>query len=150
MNPPPSDRDAELSQEAAIAALVARDPRYPSQAYEVVLAALAQAQHEAASGAGRSPRRPASHIGGADLLEALRRLALAEYGPLAYRVLTTWGLRRTQDVGAVVFALIDAGLLSATAEDTPADFADGYDFVTAFVEPFAETGDMPADLPPLA
>jgi len=149
VNPPLSASAADASMAAALAALAERDPRYRRQAYEVVLAALAQAQHEAVDAASRSRRPAASHVGGEAILEALRRLALAEYGPLAYRVLTTWGLRRTEDVGAVVFALIEAGLLSATAEDSPADFADGYDFVTAFVEPFAESGDMPAGLPPL-
>ena len=51
---------------------------------------------------------------------------------LARAVLATWGIRSTDDFGRIVFAMIDAGLLQKQPDDTIADFADVFDFRTAF------------------
>jgi uncharacterized repeat protein (TIGR04138 family) len=139
--------DQEADTEAGIEELVRKDPRHPRAAYHFVLAGLARAQQIRSAEVGSEDGR--QHIRGPELLEALRDQALDEFGPLAYRVLSDWNVRRTEDFGRLVFNLIDAGLLSATAEDSPVDFADGYEFTSAFVDPFAETGEMPTDLPPI-
>lgn len=139
--------DQEADTEAGIQELLRRDPRQPRAAYLFVLAGLARAQQMRSAEVGAVGER--QHVRGPELLEALRDLALDEFGPLAYRVLCAWNLQRTEDFGRLVFSLIDVGLLSGTPEDSLADFADGYDFSSAFVDPFAETGEMPTDLPPI-
>ena len=136
----------DAKTEAKLARLLKQNSRYPREAYLFLFAGLVRAQQnrtEKPSGAG------ADHVRGPELCEALRELALDEFGPLALRVLREWNILRTDDFGRIVFNLIEAGLLSSTAEDSLVDFADGYEFTTAFVEPFAETGDLPTDLPPL-
>jgi uncharacterized repeat protein (TIGR04138 family) len=51
-------------------------------------------------------------------------------------VLREWGLRHTEDFGAIVFNLIKAGRLQKSEDDSPSDFADGFDFYEAFEKPF--------------
>lgn len=138
--------DPDANTEARLTELLQKDTTYPREAYLFLLAGLDRAQQMSVPEGAETTRR---HVRGPDLLEALRDLALDEFGPLACRVLASWGIRRTEDFGRLVFSLVGAGLLSATPEDSPADFADGYDFATAFVEPFSEGGEPPADLPPV-
>ncbi len=127
-------------------AVLARDPRYPRDAYVFLLAGLERARQQRE---GEDPSRRRRHLRAGELLEALRDLALDEFGPLAYRVLSAWGIRRTEDFGRLVYNLVDVGLVSVSPDDSPADFCDGFDFATAFREPFERTGDMPTDLPPV-
>ncbi len=121
-----------------------RDSRFHPRAYEFVAAGVTHASRRIRE---RENRR--RHISGPELLEGLRDLALSRFGPLALEVLAEWGVKRTEDFGSIVFNLVEEGLLGASDEDSPADFANGYDFREAFVAPFEETGDFPDDLPPL-
>ncbi len=120
--------DPELT--AKIEALARADRRYRADAYFFLIRALAFASRELA-------RRPESdHVDGKALLEGFRRLALREFGPLTLQVLEDWGLHRTEDIGNLVFALAEQGVLGVESDDRRADFADGYDFRRAFCEPF--------------
>ncbi|TMQ60369.1 MAG: hypothetical protein E6K76_01670 [Candidatus Eisenbacteria bacterium] len=76
------------------------------------------------------------HVSGEELLEGIRRLALTRFGPLAKTVFEQWGIIRTEDFGAIVFQLVDEGLLGKTEQDKLSDFARGYDFNEAFVRNF--------------
>ena len=59
---------------------------------------------------------------------------------MARTVLKTWGINRCEDVGEMVFHLIEVGAFGKTEEDTRDDFANGYDFDDAFHKPFLPTG----------
>lgn len=72
------------------------------------------------------------HISGQQLCLGLRDLAISKYGLLAPSVLDHWNIRRTIDFGRIVFAMIDAGLMTKTANDTLEDFRGVYDFAEAF------------------
>ena len=106
-----------------------REPRYPRQAIEFVSAALHRA-HEASGREG--------HVTGRELLEAFRRLAIEEFGPLARTVLAEWNVHGTEDVGRIVFLCVDAGQMGKTDDDTPDDFAQVYDFADAFPQALGE------------
>jgi len=85
----------------------------------------------------KKPRRGVGrHMSGAELLEGIRQYALQEFGPMARTVFRTWGVTRTEDFGEIVFNLVKAGKLGKTETDKRDDFAGGYDFVEAFVNPF--------------
>ena len=73
------------------------------------------------------------HVTGRELLESARILALEEFGPTAKLVLNGWGIERTEDLGHIVFLMVDRGLLSKTEEDSIDAFRDGFDFETEFV-----------------
>ncbi|MHC4613675.1 MAG: Minf_1886 family protein [Planctomycetota bacterium] len=62
----------------------------------------------------------------------LRELAIEKYGLLAPVVLEHWRVRRTFDFGRIVFAMIDAGLMTKTHRDSLEDFQAVYDFEEAF------------------
>jgi uncharacterized repeat protein (TIGR04138 family) len=72
------------------------------------------------------------HVSGQELCMGIRDLAIDRFGDLARTVLDVWNIRRTNDFGNIVFALVDAGLLRKTDEDAIEDFADVFDFDEAF------------------
>ena len=113
--------------------LLKEDPRFAADAYAFVQEALAYTVKML-----DGERARVRNISGPELLEGVRKYALEEYGPLAKTVLNTWGLPRCEDIGAVVFHLVDKGVLRKTDEDSPNDFANGYDFDTAFLKPFQQ------------
>jgi uncharacterized repeat protein (TIGR04138 family) len=76
------------------------------------------------------------HVNGAELLDGIRDLALARFGPMAKTVFQQWGIERTEDFGEIVFQLVEQGLLGKTENDQRSDFARGYDFDEAFVRDF--------------
>lgn len=114
----------------------ARDSRYDVDAYLFLRDALdftIAAQPRASAGRPR-------HVRGPELLGGFRDLALREFGPLAHTVLEIWGISRCEDVGEMVFNLIDVGAFGKTEEDTRDDFANGFDFEDAFRKPFLPVG----------
>lgn len=142
--------------------LLTRDRRYTLDAYLFVLEALAFAQESLGYGVeppenelesvpeqkapgGRKTRarsrrdasRAERHVSGQQLCEAARRYGLQQYGYLAPTVLAAWGLRRTADIGEIVFNMIDIGQMRKTRHDKREDFHDVYDFREAFARDLA-------------
>ena len=56
---------------------------------------------------------------------------------MARTVFRQWGIRRTDDLGEIVFNLIEASLLSKTDADDRADFHDVFDLDQALTDGFA-------------
>jgi len=109
--------------EDLIEQLAATHDRFPPQAYAFVLASLEHCQ----------VRRPVrGHIAGGELAWACRDFALERFGLTARTVLSHWGVSRTQDFGAMVYHLIDVGLLVSQPDDRIEDFDDVFDFTEAF------------------
>jgi uncharacterized repeat protein (TIGR04138 family) len=100
-----------------------RNPRYHGKAYLFLLSSL----HHVIERLDR-PR----HISGRELAEGARSLALDRFGPLARTVLEHWGIHSTDDLGEIVFALVEAGILVAEDHDRPEDFRDLFAFEEAF------------------
>lgn len=111
--------------------ILARDPRYTAEAYSFVRAGLDFTVRKL-----KKPR----HVSGVELLEGMREFALDEFGPMTKTLLAGWGLTSTEDIGEVVFNMVEYGLLGKTEEDRRADFAGGYDFDQAFRKPFLPSG----------
>jgi uncharacterized repeat protein (TIGR04138 family) len=72
------------------------------------------------------------HVTGQQLCLGLRDFAIRRYGMMAPAVLRAWNLRSTDDFGRIVFAMIEHGLMSKTADDSLEDFRSVYDFDEAF------------------
>jgi len=100
-----------------------RNPRFHGKAYLFLLSAL-----NSVLGRLDEPR----HISGAELALGVRDLALEEYGPMARVVLGHGGIHSTDDLGDIVFALVECGLLVKREEDRREDFQDLYDFEEVF------------------
>ncbi|MFH1208907.1 MAG: Minf_1886 family protein [Candidatus Omnitrophota bacterium] len=106
-----------------IEAILEKDSSYKFEAYTFVLAAL----HDTVSGL-KKPR----HITGKELALGIRQYALDQFGPMVKTVLHHWGICTTLDFGKIVYALIDAQLLSRQPEDKLEDFDKVYEFEEAF------------------
>lgn len=100
-----------------------REQRFHEHAFLFVLAALEHFQ------SNLTERR---HVDGRELANAVRDLALDRFGVMSRLVLEHWGVRSTQDLGDIVFALVDAGLLMSQPGDSREDFVGVYDFDEAF------------------
>ncbi len=105
--------------------ILKKDARFDPRAYDFVLQVISEAS-ESAKG----------HVTGAELLDWFRDLALDAYGPLAYTVLTDWGVHTCEDVGDIVFSLYDSKRIAKTDSDSPADFIGGFDFREEFLGPY--------------
>mgnify|MGYP005838060863 CR=1 FL=1 len=99
--------------------LCRHDRRYAYEAYEFVCAAVSFTQQKLER--HRDPSRE-RHISGKELLEGVVALAVEQFGLLASLVLRRWGIQSTDDVGRIVYQLIDLGILSRSERDRPEDF----------------------------
>jgi uncharacterized repeat protein (TIGR04138 family) len=119
-----------------LAGVLARDPRYPIQAYAFVFEALEHAKslkRPLARARSRSRSNAQSrHVSGRDLCASVRLLSLSHYGLMVMTVLSLWGIRSTSDIGEIVFNLIASGDLEKTPSDLRSDFDSVFDFETAF------------------
>lgn len=107
----------------ALGQLQRRNPRYAIEAYLFVLGGL----HRRLEALER-PR----HITGAELAGSVRELAIARFGLLSRVVLEHWGIHSTEDIGDIVFLLVDHGILTKQESDRREDFADLFSFEEAF------------------
>jgi uncharacterized repeat protein (TIGR04138 family) len=117
-------------QEKSVQQVIEDVGLYPPEAYAFIQQGLSftvQKMH----GKLKDPKA-SHHVTGQDLCEGLRDLALAQWGRLARTVLRRWNITSTLDFGRMVFALVDAGLMQKTEEDSVDDFRNVYDFRTAF------------------
>jgi uncharacterized repeat protein (TIGR04138 family) len=137
--------------------LLTRDSRYSLEAYLFVLEALSFAQESLGMGqepaleelepmrsaeaepaarprqrAGKRRRQKERHVSGQQLCEAARLYGLQQYGYLAPKVLSTWGIRATADFGEIVFNMIEIGQMRKTRADKREDFHEVYEFGEAF------------------
>ncbi len=76
------------------------------------------------------------HVTGQQLCWALRDEALGRWGLMARSVLARWNITRTEDIGAIIFALVDNGWLQKQPTDLLDDFNGVFDFDEAFEQAY--------------
>ncbi len=96
---------------------------YGVEAFQFVLGALEYTQK-------MFPVR--RHVTGRELLDGILAYGKEEFGPMALTVFAHWGIHNTEDFGRIVFAMVQAGVLSKTDQDSLADFKDVYDLKKVF------------------
>ena len=82
-----------------------------------------------------APEDESRPVNGQQLCFGLRDYGIERYGLLARDVLGRWGIRQTEDFGKIIFAMVEAGLMRKTEDDTLEDFQGVYDFDDAFDVP---------------
>ena len=111
---------------------VVKTTRYPLEAFLFVQRGLdftVRRKH----GEAQPDAEPTSrHVTGQDLCHGLRDYAIRQYGLLARDVLRHWQVNHCNDFGRIVFALVDAGIMHKTDDDSLDDFQNVYDFAEAF------------------
>jgi len=118
---------AKPTPEEMLEKILERDRRYAREAYAFV--------HEALQFTVQRIGRK-GHVTGRELCEGLCDFALAQFGRLARTVLDHWGVRRSEDVGEIVFNMVEVGLLKKREEDTRDDFAGAVNFAEALDRAF--------------
>lgn len=83
------------------------------------------------------------HITALELLRGLCGRAKQRFGMLAFLILERWGIRESRDVGAIVFQLVDAGVLSRRDSDSVEDFNDTIDLRRELEESYFEENPGP-------
>ena len=120
--------------ENVIEQISARDVRYSPQAYYFVLEALDFInEHFEEEGFGALD----THVSVMELLTGVRHYALDQFGPLSRVVLEDSGLYSTEDIGEVVFNMVDADLLNKQDDDDRRAFEGGFDFREVFEESYS-------------
>ena len=120
---------------ATVDAIVASDARFERDAYLFVRDALEYTTKRLQK---QQPHKLPTecHVSGAQLLDGLRQYALEQYGPMVVTVLDHWRVRSCEDIGHIVFNLIEAREFGKADGDSIEDFRGGYSFQDAFVKPY--------------
>jgi uncharacterized repeat protein (TIGR04138 family) len=108
----------------SFADIVGKDSRYDAHAYALLMDCV------------HFLSRQARHMSSEDVMEEFRERALDQYGPMAYTVLTQWGLSATEDIGEMMFNLVESNRISKDDDDRQEDFCGGYDFREVFLGPY--------------
>lgn len=106
--------------------------KYPLEAFLFVQRGLDFTVRRIHGDPAGEAEQSARHVTGQALCQGLRDFAVKQYGQLAKSVLTHWNIKDCGDFGHIVFALVDAGLMHKTEEDSIEDFVGVYDFDEAF------------------
>ncbi|HPD29908.1 MAG TPA: hypothetical protein PLL20_07940 [Phycisphaerae bacterium] len=87
------------------------------------------------------PEKMNRHVTGQQLCWAVRDVALSRYGLMARSVLAKWNIRRTEDIGAIIFALVENDWLKKLPSDKIEDFQDVYSFDEVFEPDYRSGGE---------
>ena len=80
------------------------------------------------------------HVTGSELAWACRDFAQQQFGLLAPVVLGHWGINRTEDLGRIVYTLVEVGLLVTQPGDSESDFEGVYQFARVFGDSYEWQG----------
>jgi len=102
-----------------------KDRRYPAEAYQFLCDALEHTQELFDKQPEEYDDPDADyHVNGEELCRGVCALAVREFGQMAFTVFRLWNISTTDDIGQVVFNLIEIGQLAQSEKDDISDFHD--------------------------
>ena len=119
--------------EKTIEEVIAEDGRYCLEAVQFVREGLSYAVEIYHPQKQSNVRK---HVGGAQLCEGMRLLALKRWGFLAFSVLASWNIHATRDFGEIVFLLVNSGWMQKEHDDELVDFDNVFDFAESLKKQF--------------
>ncbi|MEM9161011.1 MAG: Minf_1886 family protein [Verrucomicrobiota bacterium] len=129
-------KEPEPNFNEVVELIVKEDDRYTKGGYSFLRKALDFTIDKERKRQGKVVTRKQRHVTGQELLVGIKEYALDQYGPMAYTLLTSWGVLRCEDIGEMVFNLIEYGIFSKNDDDSREDFSSIFTFEEAFVKPF--------------
>ncbi len=131
--------------EQSVVSILKRDKRFDPHAYFFLKDALDFTLKRIAE----SNNGQARHVTGPELLEGFRDYALEQFGPMASTLMSEWSVRKCQDVGDMVFHLIEEQVFGKQETDKKEDFSEVFDFEASLVAPFLPKSKLvnPRDTP---
>lgn len=118
--------------EQSVVSILKRDRRFDAHAYFFLKDALDFTLKRIAEGNGGQAR----HVSGPELLAGYRDYALEQFGPMAATLMNEWSIRKCQDVGDMVFHLIEEQVFGKQDSDKKEDFSEVFDFEASLITPF--------------
>lgn len=115
--------------ETTIERIFEMDGRYQEDAYDFIMDALAYTQKK---------YKRKRHVSGEEMLEGVKDFSMKKFGPMTMAVLEHWGIKSTEDIGNIVFNLVENNVLSKTEEDTLDTFKNGYNFEEVFQQGYRQ------------
>jgi len=122
--------------EESVFSILKREKRYDGQAYFFLKDALDFTLKRFAEGNKGQGR----HVSGKELLEGFRDCAIEQFGPMGATLMDEWGITECQDVGNMVFQMIEEQVFGKQESDRPEDFNEVFDFRKSLREPFLPKG----------
>ena len=129
-------KEPEPNFSEVVSLIVKEDDRYTKEGYAFLRKALDFTIDKERKRQGKVVSRKQRHVTGQELLTGVKDYALDQYGPMAFTLLTNWGINRCEDIGEMVFTLFDYGIFSKNEGDSKEDFSSIFTFQEAFVKPF--------------
>lgn len=115
----------EIDFEAdSFADITGKDARYSARAYALLMDCVHYLGREG------------GHMSSSDIMYEFKERALDQYGPMAYTVMSEWGLSSTEDIGEMMFNLVEFHRIRKDEDDRQDDFIGGFDFREAFLGPY--------------
>ena len=118
--------------EQSVVSILKRDKRFDPHAFFFLKEALDFTLKRIAESNGGQAR----HVSGPELLAGYRDYALEQFGPMASTLMSEWSIRKCQDVGDMVFHLIEEQVFGKQDSDKQEDFSEVFDFQAALITPF--------------
>ncbi|MEO5715765.1 MAG: Minf_1886 family protein [Luteolibacter sp.] len=118
--------------EQSVVSILKRDRRFDPHAYFFLKDALDFTLKRIAE----SNNGQARHVSGPELLAGFRDCALEQFGPMASTLMNEWSVRKCQDVGDMVFHLIEEQVFGKQDSDKKEDFSEVFDFEESLITPF--------------
>jgi uncharacterized repeat protein (TIGR04138 family) len=116
----------------AVQAAITKNPRFDVGAYYFLKDALDFTVKRVMANNDDELR----HVSANELVHGFRDLALQEFGPMASTLMSEWGINSSDDIGVMVFQLIEEGAFGKQDSDTPEDFSHIFDFIETLRAPF--------------
>lgn len=135
--------NSQISFQEKVEQLTEQHPAYAAEAYFF----LREVLDFAIKSRKKKRRDPSPHVSAAELLEAFRLYALKEFGAMAGTVFEYWGVTSCEDIGHMVFHLVEAGVFGKTDQDTLEAFRQGYRFEDAFSATAVFGGEISSNIP---
>ena len=136
-NPPPLNME-KIQFDVAVKAIMKDDRRFKADGYLFLKDAL---DHTIKS-LRKDELIEHRHVSGAELLEGVVEFAHGKFGPMAIAVFDSWGIREGDDIGTMVFNLIEAGAFGKSEEDSPSDFVGVMNLREELLAPYRPTRDV--------
>ena len=127
--------------DVAVRAILNQDRRYETDGYHFLRDAL----DHTIKALRKEELIEHRHVSGSELLEGVVAHAIGKFGPMAVAVLESWGIREGEDVGTMVFNLIDAGAFGKSEEDSPSDFSGVMNLREELLAPYRPTREVLAN-----
>ncbi len=117
--------------EEAIEEIIEHDDRYDFDAYLHLKDSLDFAVKKL-----RDSDEGARHVDALELLHGVRDFTLEQYGPMSATLLEEWGITSCNDIGEMVYQLIECGMFGKQESDRRDAFNNPFDLKSDLEKPF--------------